>query len=258
MTNPTQFDKTLLSGQTALVTGASRGIGAACAKALAEAGARVLVNYVSNEGKAREVCEAITAAGGQAQPLRFDVAKPDEIASVLEAWTKDNGPIRIVVNNAGITRDGLMMRYKQDDWDSVLDTNLRGAFFTVQALLRPMMKERQGSIVNISSIVGLTGNAGQGAYCAAKAGLIGLTKSMAKELAGRNIRVNAVAPGFIDTDMTAELGEELRASYQAQIPVARFGTPDDVAAACVFLAKDDAAYVTGAVLPVDGGLGMGH
>lgn len=256
MSQPTQFDKTLLAGQTALVTGASRGIGAACAVALAQAGARVLVNYVSNEGKAREVCDAIAAMGGQAQPLRFDVAKPEEIATVLEGWTKENGPIRILVNNAGITRDGLMMRYKQDDWDQVLDTNLRGAFFTAQALIRPMMKERQGSIVNISSIVGLTGNAGQAAYCAAKAGLIGLTKSMAKELAGRNIRVNAVAPGFIDTDMTQELTEEQKKEIFTKIPLGRIGAGHDIAHAVTYLASPLANYVTGQTIVVDGGMGM--
>jgi 3-oxoacyl-[acyl-carrier protein] reductase len=256
MTAPLPFAASLLRGQTALVTGASRGIGRASAIALAQAGARVLVNYVSNEAKAREVCEVIAAAGGTASPLRFDVAKPEEIAATVDGWTKDNGPIHILVNNAGITRDGLMIRYKQDDWNQVLDTNLRGAFFTAQALVRLMMKERQGSIVNISSIVGLTGNAGQAAYCAAKAGLIGLTKSMAKELAGRNIRVNAVAPGFIDTDMTQELSDAQKKEILAKIPLGRMGLSADIAHAVVYLASPMADYVTGQTIVVDGGMGM--
>ena len=256
MTQISQFDKTLLAGQTALVTGASRGIGRACAIALASAGARVLVNYVANEGKAQEVCDIITAAGGRATPMRFDVAKPEEVANTLEAWTKENGPINVLVNNAGITRDGLMMRYKQEDWDSVLSTNLRGAFFTAQAIIRPMLKDRKGSIVNISSIVGITGNAGQAAYCAAKAGLIGLTKSMAKEFAGRNIRVNAVAPGFIETDMTDELNEEQKKEIFTKIPLGRIGSGAEIAHAVVFLASPLSSYVTGQTIIVDGGMGM--
>jgi len=245
-----------LDGEIALVTGGSRGIGKACALALAAAGAEVIVNYVSNAGKAEEVCEAIRAAGGKASAIKFDVGNPEEIQSALEGVLKEKKRIGILVNNAGIAHDGLMMRYAVEDWDRVVDTNLRGAFLVSQAVVRGMMKERKGSIIHMSSIVGVTGNAGQAAYCAAKAGLIGLTKSMAKELASRNIRVNAVAPGYIQTDMTDALTPEQKAGVLSHIPLGRVGTPEEIAHAVVFLASPASNYVTGQTLLVDGGMGM--
>jgi 3-oxoacyl-[acyl-carrier protein] reductase len=245
-----------LQGELALVTGGSRGIGKACSIALAKAGAEVIVNYVSNAQAAEETAHAITAAGGSASLSRFDIGKPDEVQSAIELILKEKKRISVLVNNAGITRDGLMMRYSVDDWDSVLDTNLRGAFITSQSVLRPMMKERKGSIIHLSSIVGLTGNPGQSAYCAAKAGLIGLTKSMAKEFASRNIRVNAVAPGFIETDMTGELTADQKELFLKAIPLGRMGTPEEIADAVVFLASPASQYITGQVIVVDGGMAM--
>jgi len=245
-----------LDGEIALVTGGSRGIGKACALALAAAGAEVIVNYVSNPGKAEEVCESIRAAGGKASSIKFDVGNPEEIQSALEGVLKEKKRIGILVNNAGIAHDGLMMRYAVEDWDRVVNTNLRGAFLVSQAVVRGMMKERKGSIIHMSSIVGVTGNAGQAAYCAAKAGLIGLTKSMAKELASRNIRVNAVAPGYIQTDMTDALTPEQKAGVLSHIPLGRVGTPEEIAHAVVFLASSASNYVTGQTLLVDGGMGM--
>jgi len=245
-----------LNGEIALVTGGSRGIGRACALALAKAGAEVLVKYVSNEAKAEETCNQIRQAGGKATAVKFDVGNAEETQSAIEALLKEKKKISILVNNAGITHDGLMMRYATEDWDRVVDTNLRGAFVASQAVIRPMMKERKGSIIHMSSIVGITGNAGQAAYCAAKAGLIGLTKSMAKELAARNIRVNAVAPGYIQTDMTDELTPEQKDGILKHIPLGRVGTPEEIADAVVFLASPASQYVTGQVIVVDGGMGM--
>ncbi len=245
-----------LAGEVALVTGGSRGIGKACSIALGQAGAEVIVNFVSNEKAAEETVEAIRQAGGTASTARFDVGNPEQTQSAIDALLKEKKKISILVNNAGITRDGLMMRYGVEDWNAVLDTNLRGAFLASQAVLRPMMKERKGSIIHISSIVGLTGNAGQAAYCAAKAGLIGLTKSMAKELASRDIRVNAVAPGFIETDMTHELTPAQREQILAAIPLGRIGKPEEIADAVVYLASSASQYVTGQTLVVDGGMGM--
>jgi len=246
----------LLKGEVALVTGGSRGIGKACALALAKEGAEVIVNYVSNEAAAAEVCEEIKKMGGSASALKFDVGNPSEIQESLQLLQKEKKIISILVNNAGITCDGLMMRFSVDDWDAVINTNLRGAFITSQAVLRGMMKERKGSIIHMSSIVGLTGNAGQAAYCSAKAGLIGLTKSMAKELASRNIRVNAIAPGYIETDMTGILTPEQKEGILKSIPLGRVGKPEEIADAVVFLASSRANYITGQVLPVDGGMGM--
>lgn len=245
-----------LKGEIALVTGGSRGIGKACSLALAKAGAEVIVNYVSNAKAAEETVEEIRAAGGAAMAAQFDIGNVEQTQSMIETILKDKKKISILVNNAGITRDGLMMRYSVEDWDSVLDTNLRGAFLASQAVLRPMMKDRKGSIIHVSSIVGLTGNAGQAAYCAAKAGLIGLTKSMAKEFASRNIRVNAVAPGFIDTDMTHELTEAQKEAMLKLIPLGRTGKPEEIADAVVYLASSASSYVTGQTIVVDGGMGM--
>jgi 3-oxoacyl-[acyl-carrier protein] reductase len=245
-----------LTGEIALVTGGSRGIGKAICLALAQQGAEVFVNYVSNKQKAEETCDEIIKAGGKALPTGFDVSDTTATQAAVETLVKERGKISILVNNAGITRDGLMMRYSMEDWDSVLNTNLRGAFVASQAVVRPMMKNRQGSIIHISSISGVMGNPGQAAYCAAKAGLIGLTKSMAKELAPRNIRVNAIAPGFIETDMTDELTPEQKEMLLKNIPLGRIGKADEIAQATAFLASKAANYITGQVLIIDGGLAM--
>ncbi len=245
-----------LDGEIALVTGGSRGIGRACAIALGQAGAEVIVNYVSSPDKAEEVCGIIRKAGGKASSVKFDVGNPAEIDSALGAILKEKKRIGILVNNAGIAHDGLMMRYALEDWDRVLNTNLRGAFLVSQAVVRGMMKERKGSIIHMSSIVGVTGNPGQAAYCAAKAGLIGLTKSMAKELASRNIRVNSVAPGYIQTDMTDALTADQKTAVLSHIPLGRVGTPEEIAHAVVFLASAASNYITGQCLMVDGGMGM--
>lgn len=245
-----------LEGEIALVTGGSRGIGKAIAIQLAKAGAEVVINYVSSADKAKAVADEISANGGKATCVQFDVSNPEQTQAAIEGILKEKKKISILVNNAGITRDGLMMRYSVNDWDSVVNTNLRGAFIASQAVIRSMMKERKGSIIHITSIVGVIGNPGQAAYCAAKAGLVGLTKSMAKELASRNIRVNAVAPGFIDTEMTGELNEAQKTEILKNIPLARTGTADEIAHAVVYLASGAANYVTGQVLCVDGGMGM--
>ncbi len=243
-----------LRGEVALVTGGSRGIGKSCALALGKAGAEVIVNYVKSEDSARKVCEEITKAGGKAMALQFDVSDPASIKSGLEK-VKDK-TITVLVNNSGIAKDGLLMRYSVEDWDAVLNTNLRGAFLMAQAVSRGMMKARKGSIVNLSSIVGIIGNPGQAAYCASKAGLIGMTKSMAKELASRNIRVNAVAPGFIETEMTEALTDLQREEILKQIPLGRVAKPEEIAHAVVFLASSESNYITGQVIVVDGGMGM--
>jgi 3-oxoacyl-[acyl-carrier protein] reductase len=245
-----------LNGEIALVTGGSRGIGKACSLALAQAGAEVIVNYVSNEAAAMETVEEIRRAGGTASAVKFNVSNVEETQTAIESILKEKKKISVLVNNAGITRDGLLMRYSVEDWDSVLDTNLRGAFIATQAVVRSMMKARQGSIIHVGSIVGITGNPGQAAYCAAKAGLIGMAKSMAKELASRNIRVNVVAPGFIDTDMTHELTADQKEALMKSIPLGRTGKPEEIASAVVYLASNASQYVTGQTLIVDGGLGM--
>lgn len=245
-----------LEGDIALVTGGSRGIGRAAAMALAREGAEVIINYVSNEQKAKETCDEIAAQGGKASAVKFDVADIDQTKAAIEQILKDKKKISILVNNAGITRDGLMMRYSVEDWDQVLNTNLRSAFVVSQAVIRSMMKERKGSIIHMGSIVGITGNPGQAAYCAAKAGIIGLTKSMAKELASRNIRVNAIAPGFIETDMTHQLTEDQKKAIFDSIPLGRIGTADEVAQAVLFLASQRSSYITGQTIVVDGGMGM--
>jgi len=241
--------------RNALVTGASRGIGKACAFSLAKAGTRVLVAARTLE-KCQEVAEEIQASGGEAAAMTIDLSSKDSIATAAAEAAKVFGPIHILVNNAGITKDGLALRMKSEDWQTVLDTNLSGAFFASQCVMQGMMKERWGRIINITSVVGRMGNAGQANYVAAKAGLIGLTKSLARELASRNITVNAVAPGFIATDMTAVLNDDLKQKMLTNIPLARFGEANDIAAAVRFLASEDASYITGHVLDVNGGMYM--
>ena len=236
----------------ALVTGGSRGIGAAVCAELARGGAEVVVNYTANAEAAEGVCAAI---GGSAHAVRGDVSTMDGATGLVEQVESDVGPIAILVNNAGITRDNLIMKLAEDDWRSVIDTNLGGAFFTCRAVARPMLKRRAGAIVNMSSVVGVHGNAGQTNYAASKAGLIGLTKSLAKELGARGIRVNAVAPGYISTELTDALPEPAREAILKSTPLGRLGTTDDVAHAVRFLVSDAAAFVTGHVLAVDGGLG---
>ena len=240
----------------ALVTGGSRGIGRAVCLALAAQGVDVAINYSGNAAAAQETAQACEALGVKALPLQGNVADPDSAAQLVEAALKEFGSLEILVNNAGITRDGLLLRMKEEDWTAVLDTNLKGAFHCIKAVARPMMKQRMGRIVNISSVVGLRGNPGQVNYAASKAGLIGMSKSVAKELASRGITVNCVAPGFIDTDMTAVLPQAAREELLSQIPLGRLGAPEEVAAAVAFLAGPQAAYITGQVLCVDGGMAM--
>ena len=241
--------------RTAFVTGASRGIGKACAFALAAAGARVVVAARTLD-RCEEVAAEIRAQGQQAMAVAIDLSSKESIVQAIGQAAKDFGPIHILVNNAGITKDGLALRLKTEDWTSVIDTNLSGSFYASQAVMQGMMKERWGRIINIASVVGQMGNAGQANYVAAKAGLIGLTKSLARELSSRNITVNAVAPGFISTDMTAVLSEEIKQKMLVNIPLARFGASEDVAEAVKFLASDAAGYITGHVLDVNGGLYM--
>ncbi len=241
-----------LAGRTALVTGSTRGIGRAIAETLTAAGARVAV-VGRDQGRAAEVAADI---GGSAQGFGADVSDPASVVALVEAVDAAFGQVDILVNNAGLTRDNLLVRIKDDDWDMVLDTNLRGAFVAIRAAARGMMKRRWGRIINIASIVGITGNKGQANYAASKAGLIGLTKSVAKELGSRNILVNAVAPGFIETDMTAAMTPEARAALSGQIPLDRLGSPQDIAGMVAFLASEHASYITGQVLVVDGGMVM--
>jgi 3-oxoacyl-[acyl-carrier protein] reductase len=245
-----------LQGRVALVTGASQGIGRACALELAKAGA-ILAIAARNEGKLADVESEIAAAGGQATAFALDVANEESIKAGAKAVMDQYGKVEILVNNAGITRDDLMMRMKRADWDDVLATNLTGAFVLTQALLRPMMKNRWGRIINITSVVGRTGQEGQVNYAASKAGLIGFTRSLAREVASRGITVNAVAPGYVETPMTAVLDEKLREKMIAEIPLGRPGTDVEIAQSVVFLASDAAAYITGHVLDVNGGMFMG-
>ena len=245
-----------LEGRVALVTGASRGIGHACALALAREGAGVAV-AARNQQKLDELVAQITAAGGKASAFVIDVADEDQVKSGIKSALAQFGKIDILVNNAGITRDQLVMRMKRADWDAVLNTNLTSAYLCIQQVVCSMLKQRWGRIINITSVFGQMGQAGQANYAASKAGLIGLTMAMAREVASRNITCNAVAPGFIETSMTAALSEEFKESAVKTIPLGRVGSPEDVASAVRFLASDDASYITGHVLNVNGGLLMG-
>ncbi|NLW07007.1 MAG: 3-oxoacyl-[acyl-carrier-protein] reductase [Clostridia bacterium] len=244
----------VLAGQVAVITGASRGIGRATALCLARAGARVVVNYVRQEQQAAEVVSEIEQNGGQALAVAGDVGDPEAARHIIETALLNFGQVDILVNNAGITRDSLAARLKADDWQAVITTNLSGVFNCCQAVLKTMMRQRRGRIINLSSIVGLLGNTGQANYAAAKAGVIGLTKSLAKELAPRGILVNAVAPGFIATEMTAALPETTRAELYRRIPLGRPGQAEEVAEVILFLASEASRYITGQVLVVDGGL----
>ncbi|MDZ5474374.1 3-oxoacyl-[acyl-carrier-protein] reductase [Bacillus sp. 31A1R] len=245
-----------LQGKTALVTGASRGIGREIALELARQGANVAVNYAGSEASANEVVDQIKALGQDAFAVQCNVSDAESVGEMVKQTIEKFGSLDILVNNAGITRDNLLMRMKEDEWDDVINTNLKGVFLCTKAVTRQMMKQRSGRIINISSIVGVSGNPGQANYVAAKSGVIGLTKTTAKELSSRGITVNAIAPGFITTDMTDKLSEEVKSEMLKQIPLARFGEPSDIANVVVFLASDDSKYMTGQTLHVDGGMVM--
>ena len=245
-----------MSGKTAVVTGGSRGIGRAICLELARRGANVVFSYAGNTAAADKTLAELKALGVEARAIQGNVADPAAAKTLIDTAVKELGGIHILVNNAGITRDGLAMAMKEEDFDAVIETNLKGAFLCMKAAIRPMMKARYGRIVNLSSVVALRGNPGQVNYCASKAGLIGMTKSLAKEMGARGITVNAVAPGYISTDMTAALPDAARDAMLSTIPVGRAGSPEDVAAAVAFLASEEAGYITGQVLSVDGGMGM--
>ncbi len=242
--------------KTALVTGASRGIGKAIALALAAKGYAVAVNYAGSQAAAEAVKDEIIAAGGQAFTIQGDVSKSEDVDRIFKTIKEEFGQLDVLVNNAGITRDGLLLRMKEENWDAVISTDLKSDFLTTKAAAQMMMRKKKGAIINIASVVGIMGNAGQANYAAAKAGVIGLTKATAKELAGRNIRVNAVAPGFIATDMTDVIPEKNKEMMLQSIPLGRMGLAEDVANAVCFLASEDASYITGQVLKVDGGMVM--
>jgi 3-oxoacyl-[acyl-carrier protein] reductase len=245
---------TTFAGRVALVTGASRGIGRAVALALAARGASVVV--AARGENARPVADEIRQAGGTGEPVALDVTEPESVAAAVAFTLEQFGRVDILINNAGITRDQLMLRMKREDWDAVIATNLTAAFTTSQAVLKPMIKQRSGRIINITSVVGQSGNAGQANYAASKAGLIGFTKALALEVASRQVTVNAVAPGLIDTDMTRAVSDAAQEDWAARIPLKRLGQPEDIAGAVVFLASDEAAYITGHVLAVNGGMYM--
>lgn len=246
----------MLEEKVALVTGASRGIGRAIALELARQGADVAINYAGNEAAARDVADEIAKLGRRALVVKANVADADEVETMVKQTIDEMGKLDILVNNAGITRDNLLMRMKEAEFDEVIAINLKGVFNCTKAVTRPMMKARGGRIINISSVVGVMGNAGQANYVAAKAGVIGMTKSVARELASRGITVNAVAPGFIETDMTSVLGEDTRESLLGQIPLARLGKPEDIANMVAFVASEKAEYITGQVFHIDGGMYM--
>src|SRR5216117_1881200 len=244
-----------LQGRTALITGAGRGIGRATAIRLARDGARIAINYKGNEEAAAEAKRLVEQGGGEATLIQGDVSVDGQAEDVVKAALAFGaGRLDILVNNAGITRDNLLLRMSNQEWDEVVDLNLRGAFLVTKAVMRPMMKQRSGRIVNVSSVAGVAGNAGQANYASAKAGLIGFTKTVAREMASRNITCNAVAPGFVPTDLTNALLKQMEETILKQIPLGRFGTVDDVAGAIAFLASDEAAYITGQVIVVDGGM----
>ena len=245
-----------LTGKVAVITGGSRGIGKAICLRLASLGATIIINYVSRADAAQEVADEILNAGGKAGVYKFNIGDSSEVAETFKAILADHGQIDILVNNAGITRDGLFARMKDEDWDQVINTNLKGSYNCIKAVTRSMMKKRAGSIINITSVVGFAGNIGQANYAAAKAGLIGLTRSLAKELAARNIRVNGVAPGFIETDMTKDLPEKAKDTLMAEIPMKALGQPEDIASAVAFLASDESSYITGQFIHVNGGMLM--
>lgn len=246
----------MLKGKVAVVTGASRGIGRAVAKKLASLGAFVVVNYNGSQDRASEVKQEIEEAGGRAAIYQCDVSDYGKCETFIQDVIAEYGHIDILVNNAGVTRDGLLMKMTEEAFCEVIDTNLKGAFHTIRFASRQMLRQKSGRIINLSSVVGVTGNAGQANYAASKAGVIGLTKAAAREMASRGITVNAIAPGFIETDMTDALPEKVREATQAQIPLGSFGKPEQVAAAVAFLASEDAGYITGQVLHVDGGMVM--
>lgn len=246
----------MLQGKNALVTGASRGIGRAIALELAKQGANVAVNYAGSEEKAQAVVEELLQLGVKAYKVQADVADEGSVKEMVKQFTEEFGSLDILVNNAGVTRDNLLMRMKEDEFDQVINTNLKGVFICTKTATRPMMKQKSGRIINVASIVGVSGNPGQANYVAAKAGVIGLTKTAAKELSTRNILVNAVAPGFISTDMTDKLTEEQKEAMLQMIPLAKLGTPEDVAKVVRFLASDDASYITGQTIHIDGGMVM--
>lgn len=245
-----------LTGKVALITGASRGIGKACALHLAELGARVVVNYARSSIQAEEVVSRIKEMGGQAIAVQADVTKQGEVESLVKETIKSFGGIDILINNAGITRDTLLIRMKEEDWDQVIDTNLKSVFLVTKAVSKHMMKKRQGKIINISSVIGVAGNPGQSNYAASKAGIIGFSKSIAKELASRNILVNMIAPGFIETDMTEVLSGEIKEGILSNIPLGCFGQTEDIARLAAFLASEENRYITGQVIHVDGGMIM--
>lgn len=242
--------------RVALVTGGSRGIGRAIAERLAADGHQVAVNYTANKDAADATVEAITAAGGTAVALQGDVGDPESVAALFESITEQLGPVEILVNNAGITRDDLILRMGVEAWDDVIETNLRSVYLTTKTALRPMLRAKWGRVISISSVSGIAGNPGQANYAASKAGIIGFTKSVAREVGSRGITVNAVAPGFIETDMTDALGEEITAAVADRIALGRLGQPEEVAAAVGYLSSDEAAYVTGHTLVVDGGIAL--
>jgi len=245
-----------LTGKVALVTGGSRGIGRSASLALAKQGAHVVVNYVSNEGAAREVADAIQAAGGKAEIVQFDVGNSDAAEKAIAEVAKRLGRLDVLVCSAGIAIDGLLLRLKDEDFDRILSINVKGAVACARAATKVMMRARAGRVIFLSSVVGEMGNAGQTAYSASKAALLGVTKSMARELASRSITINAITPGFIDTDMTGALTEEQKTSINSAIPLGRTGRPEEIAAAVVYLASDEAAYITGQALRVNGGMYM--
>ena len=246
----------MLTDKIALVTGAGRGIGSAVAKKLADHGAFVYVNYHGSKEQAEAVAAQIAAAGGRAEAVQCDVSDFDASERMIETVIRNSGRLDILVNNAGITRDGLIMKMKEADYDSVLDINLKGTFNTIRHAARYLIKQRSGKIVNITSVSGILGNAGQANYSASKAGVIGLTKSVARELAPRGINVNAVAPGYVETEMTGRLSDQVKQQLTARIPFARTAKPEDIASAVLFLASDQASYITGQVLCVDGGMAI--